>query len=268
MFGTYFYHAVTRRFIAVFGTLFNNLHIHHTNDDNTTKVIKVPLTYGSMDKMLARLNGDPELDRQPASISPALSFVIGSPKYDPSRKLASTLQRCVKTNDGVKTQFIGVPYNFEMNLFIYSKEEEDGLQVLEQILPFFTPSLTVTVIMDDEMGYKQDVPIVLNSVDFENESYGPLQNRRYLIWQLNFTVKTEFAGPISPDTKPLIRLVKVPFRKYGTGNIYEEVDVMPGLTANGEPTDSANNSIDRSLINPDDNYGYIVEIIPGLTANT
>jgi hypothetical protein len=269
MFGTYFYHAATRKFISVFGTMFNNIHIQRTRDDATTQDIKVPLTYGSYEKTLARLSGDPDLDRQIAGISPALSFVIGAPKYDNTRKLQSTNQRCIKSDTGTKTQYIGVPYNFEVSLFIYSKEEEDGLQVLEQILPYFTPSLTLTVIMDDELGYKVDVPVVLQNIVYEDsKNWGSFTDRRYLLWELKFLMKGEFAGPVSSTARPLIRLVKVPFRSTLTREIMEEVDVQPGLTANGEPTSSANNSISRSLIMPDDNYGYIVEIISGLTANT
>lgn len=263
MFGTYFYHAVTRKFIAVFGTLFNNIRIQHIVDGGGTKMIKVPMTYASQDKMLARLNSDPTLDRKFSAVSPAISFVLGTTSYDSSRKLQSTNQRCVKDINGNKTQFIGVPYNFEINLFIYAKEEEDGLQVLEQILPFFTPSLTITIIMDEDLGHKIDVPIVLNSVDLENKSWGEFQDRRYLIWQLNFTMKGEFAGPVSADVKPLIKVVHVPIRNKTNSEIYEEVHVQPGLTANGEPTESANNSIPATEINPEDDYGYIVEILEG-----
>ena len=187
MFGQYFYHAVTRRFIIVFGTLFNDIHIKRTRSDSTIQDIKIPLTYGSYDKMIARLRGDENLDKKIAASSPALSFVMGPPKYDASRKLQSTNQRCIKTADGTKTQFMGVPYNFDVSLFIYAKEEEDGLEILEQILPFFTPSLTLTVVMDDDLGYKMDVPVVLESVDYENEkNWGPFTERRYLIWELKF----------------------------------------------------------------------------------
>lgn len=268
MFGTYFYHAMTRKFIAVFGTMFNDIHIQRTRDDNTTQDIKVPLTYGSFEKALARLKGDPNLDRQFAGMSPALSFVMGPPKYDASRKLQSTLQRCLKTTTGTKTQFLAIPYNFDVSLYIYAKEEEDGLEVLEQILPYFSPSLTLTVEMDDELGYKVDVPVVLEDITYENEkNWGSFTDRRYLIWELKFLMKGEYAGPTSASTRPLIKLVKVPFRDM-SGSIQEEVDVQPGLTANGQPTTSISNTIPYTQINSSDNYGYIVQIISGLTANT
>lgn len=264
MFGQYFYHAVTRRFITVFGTLFNDLHIQRVRDDTTVQDVKVPMAYGSYDKMIARLNGDPNLDRQVAAISPAISFVMGPPKYDADRKLQSTLQRCVKTDNGTKTQYMGVPYNFDVTLYIYAKEEEDGLKILEQILPYFTPSLTVTVVLDDELDYKMDVPIVIGDITYEDEhNWGKFTDRRYLIWEIKFLMKGEFAGPISPDTKPLIKVVHANIDSLISNAEYEEVRVQPGLTANGEPTTDANSSISPYDINPDDNYDYVVQIIPG-----
>lgn len=263
MFGAYFYHAIVKKYIAVFGTLFNDIQIKRLRDDTSTQTIKVPLMYSSQDKMLARLNEDPQLDRQVAGVSPIISFTISAPKYDPSRKLQSTLQRCIKNTDGsITTQFIGIPYNFDVTLCIYAKEEEDGLQVLEQICPYFTPSMTVNVIMEEEMNYSVDVPIILNpEIQFENQSYGKFQNHRYLIWTLNFTMKGELLGPLSSNPKNVIRRVRVFFNDQTTRASLEELVVQPGLTPNGQPTDSQGLSIPITEIKPDDNYGYVINIV-------
>jgi hypothetical protein len=260
MFGQYFYHAYTRKFVVIFGTLFNNIHIERPKDDTTVQVVKVPLAYSSQDKMLARLHGDPTLDRKVAAFSPLISYEARSPMYDASRKLQSTLQRCITSADGTKTQFLAVPYNIPFTLKIYAKEEEDGLRVLEQILPFFTPALTVTADLGD---YKIDVPVVLQSVDFQNNSYGEYENRRELIWTIEFLMKAEFAGPVDTNPRKLIKVVHANINDIKSREIMEEVHVQGGLTANGEPTTSANNSIDPKLIEPDDDYGYVVQILEG-----
>lgn len=262
MFGQTFYHALSRKYVVVFGTLFNNIRIERPKDDLTTQVVKVPLAYSSQDKMLARLHGDPSLDRKVAAFSPLISYQMGAPVYDPSRKLQSTLTRCITTPDGVAHQFIGVPYNIPFTLKIYSKEEEDGLRILESILPYFTPSLTVTA---DLGNYKIDIPIVHESTDVDNSSYGVHEDRRHIIWTLQFLMKGEFAGPIDTNKRGIIKVVHVPIRDIKSREVMEEVHVQPGLTANGEPTTSANNSIDPHLIEADDDWGFVVQILEGPT---
>lgn len=263
MFGTTFYNAFTRKYITLFGTLFNNIHIERVLDDTTIQRAKVPLTYASQDKMLARLHSDPALNRSVAAFSPAISFQAGQPTYDASRKLQSTQVRCFTSSNGIKTQFIGVPYNIDFTLTIYAKEEEDGLRVLEQILPYFTPSLTITAELVDTTTYKVDVPIILNDVAFENNSYGEFQDRRSLVWTLKFTMKAEFAGPITTNNRKIIRIVHANIRHQAFRGIMEEVHVEPGLTANGQPTSVRANSVAVTTISPDANYGYIVEINEG-----
>lgn len=256
------YNAYIRKFIVLFGTLFNDIKIARLKDDLTTQTIKVPVTYGSQDRLLARVFGDPELNRQPAAISPAMSFEYLAPYYDAARKLQSTLTICLHNEDGLKTQFVNVPYNIPFKLYIYSKTEEDGLRVLEDILPYFTPSLNVSVKMVDGYDYKMDIPIVLDSVDFENRSFGEYPDRRALIWTLNFTMKAMFGGPITGNKK-LIKTVHANIRHEAFRDIMEEVHVQVGMTANGEPTSDPDLTVPPSQINEDDNWGYIVEILEG-----
>ncbi len=266
MFGNYFYHELTRKYITLFGTLFNNITIQRKKDDDTIQTIKVPMAYSSQDRMLARLNGDPNLDRPAAAFSPAISFESGQPRYDASRKLQSTLVRCIVSEDGTKTQFVGVPYNISFTLKIYAKNEEDGLRVFEQIIPYFTPSLTVTAQLYDGSDFKMDIPIVLDSTDFDGSgNYGEYPERRQLIWTLNFTMKAEFAGPVSTNNRKLIRIVHVNMNDMKTRQIMEEVHVEPGLTSNGEPTSVRAESIPVLDIKPEDDYGFIVEILEGPT---
>jgi hypothetical protein len=258
------YNGYLRKYIVLFGTLFNDIKIARPKDDTTIQTIKVPLTYGSADKLLARVNADPDLTRKVAAITPAMSFLHSPPVYDSARKLPSTLQRCITQLDGgTKTQFIGVPYNIDFELFIYSKEEEDGYRILEDILPNFTPGLSVTAKLVDGSDYAIDVPIILNSIDWDNQSFGSLEDRRYIIWTLRFTMKAEFAGPITGSNRKLIKIVHANIRDIKSRELLEEVYVQPGLTANGEPTTIEANSIDPHTINSDDNWGYIVEINDG-----
>jgi hypothetical protein len=263
MFGHNFYYAYFRKYIAIFGTIFNDIHITRTRDDTTTQTLKIPLMYSSMDKMLDRLNSDPDLSRKVAAFSPAIAFEHGPPMYDASRKLQTTLERCITDSTGTKTQFIGIPYNIEFTLFIYSKEEEDGLMVLEQILPFFTPSLTLSVTMDAPLNYKIDVPIILSDINFTDNSFGQFEDRRSLLWTLKFLMKAEFGGPITTTPRVMIKQVYSDIRDTDTRDLMEEVYVQPGLTANGQPTTIEANSVPIANISSTNSWGYVVEIIPG-----
>ena len=258
------YNSYLRKFVVLFGTLFNDIRIARLKDDDTVQTIKVPLTYGSQDRLLARVQGDPTLDKPVAAISPAMSFEYEAPFYDATRKLQSTLTTCLHGEDGLKTQFVSVPYNIPFKLYIYSKDEEDGLRIVEDILPYFTPSLIVNVKMIDGYDYKKDVPIVLDSIDFENKSYGEYPERRSLLWTLHFTMKAEFGGPITGNRK-LIKTVHANIRHEKFRDIMEEVHVQVGMTANGEPTTELTETIAPSLIDEEDNWGYIVEILEGPT---
>jgi len=267
MFGTPFYHGIIRKCVTIFGTLFNNISIARGPDD---EVIKVPITYSSVDKLLARIESNPDLNRQPAMISPRLAFEVLTPTYDSSRKLQTTLERHYTAPDGShRSQFVGVPYNLEFILYIVSREEQDGLMVLEQILPYFTPGFVVTVKLVEDMEYTIDIPVVLNSVDFENRSFGEFPDRRQLIWTLKFTMKTEFLGPVDPDRSGIIRKIFINFYDMNRHNEHiARVYVQPGLTANGEPTTVFEDSIDVYDINEDDDYGIIKLVGEDLQANT
>ena len=190
MFGTYFYHQTSRKMVVGFGTLFNALEVQRTNSsDEVTEVVKIPLSYGPKDKMLTRISGDPSLNPKVALTVPRMGFELTSMTYDNARKL-NTINRNVKRGTtGLKKQFNGVPYNYEFSLYIFVKNAEDGTQILEQILPFFTPEFTFTMTLISSMDIVHDIPLVLNSVTSEDTYEGDFATRRYIIWTLSFTMK-------------------------------------------------------------------------------
>lgn len=265
MFGTTFSHDVLRKYVILFGTLFNNIYINRYNSDGTpAQTIKVPLSYGPKEKFLARLEGNPSLDNKIAITVPRISFEMTSFQYDPERKLNS-LNRKVKNN---KSQYQPVPYNITFQMSILVKNADDGTKIVEQILPYFTPEWTASVhLVPDMEDDPWDIPIIMNDISTEDTYEGNFETRRAIIWTLNFTMKGYIFGPTKTIAGGVIKYVDVNIRP--TANVTtanttntaatESVIVYPGLTANGQPTSNAAASIDWSLINADDNYGFIHE---------
>lgn len=256
----YFYNETTRKLVAVFGTLFNNIKVQRRdNSDALIQTFTVPIHYAPMQKLLARLEQDPELDA-PAITLPRMSFEIMNMTYNSDRKLTSLtrLTRGSADAGALTSQYAPVPYDIEFELNIMAKYNEDGMKILEQILPFFRPEVTPSVQLIDGLD-PVDIPIVLNSVTKEDVYEGTFEERRALIWTLNFTMKAYFFGPTAD--KKIIKFVEANVHSsLESDTPFQRVTVQPGLTANGEPTTDANNSIDWSLIDIDDNWAYIVTI--------
>jgi hypothetical protein len=205
MFGTYFYHQISRKMVVAFGSLFNNIEVRKTDSsDAVTEVIKIPLSYGPKDKMLVRISQDPSLNPGVALTVPRMGFELTSMTYDGARKL-NTMGRNVKagTTSGLKKQFNPVPYNWDFSLYVFVKNAEDGTQILEQILPFFTPEFTVTMTLVSGMSEKRDIPLVLNSVSSEDTYEGDFATRRSIIWTLSFVMKG-FLYPAVSDNAAVI----------------------------------------------------------------
>ena len=210
MLGTYFYHEIIRRTVIAFGTLFNNIHIKHMNSsDVTISEIKVPLAYGPIQKFLARIEQQAELNKPIAMTLPRMAFEMISMQYDSTRK--SNITQSFKTFDGTKLKkvYLPVPYNIGFQLNVITKIQDDALQVVEQILPFFQPAFNLTVDLVDSIGEKRDIPIVLDSISFTDDYEGDFSSRRVLIYTFNFTAKTYLFGPIADTTDGLIRKVQV-----------------------------------------------------------
>ena len=209
MLGTYYYHEIIRKTIVSFGTVFNGISIKHkdgSGDDYNE--IKVPLSYGPAQKFLARLEQQADLNK-PVQISlPRMSFEMNNVAYDPSRKTGVT--QTFKTSDGtnMKKVYMPVPYNIGFELSIFSKLNDDALQIVEQILPYFQPSFNLTVDLVSSIGEKRDVPVILDNVAFQDDYEGDFSTRRALIYTLNFTAKTYLFGPIAETTSGLIKKVQ------------------------------------------------------------
>ena len=215
MLGSTFYHQTIRKYVAVFGTLFNDINIERKNSSGVVvERLKVPLAYGPKQKWLLAIQ-DTTADRKVvATRTPRMGFAMTGVSYDSARKL-NTIGRNVAANTSstttnMTTMYNPVPYNFDFQLFILVKNAEDGTQILEQVLPYFTPEFTVTVNTIPDMNIKADVPITLNSADVADEYEGDLTARRTITWTLSFTLK----GFIYPNVTSgeIIKSIEVNFR--------------------------------------------------------
>ena len=241
MFGTHFYHSTMRKAVAVFGTIFNNINVIRTKADGTVlNQIKVPLSYGPKQKFLARLDQSSGDDASMAMKLPRMAFEITSLELDSTQKLS---KRNVITeshaSDVTKKKTIKhqVAYNINVSLFVMAKNQDDGLQVVEQILPYFQPEYTISMTPVSGFDYKQDVPIVLTGVTISDDYEGDMITRRALIYQLDFTMKMKFFGPTG--NQGVIRGI--------------EID-LNGNVGNTLALEEMNFSITPSSADEDDNY--------------
>ena len=242
-----FYHRTIRRMVVVFGTLFNDLEIvRYTQAGVPKEKWKVPLTYSPKERFLTAVTSDPNLVKSINTVVPRMSFNLDSMEYDVNRKQVSTLRNFAQQDDtSVSTQFVPIPYNYQFSLSIYVRNTEDGTQILEQILPFFTPDFNVTVDFIPEMDQKYNVPIILDSVASTVEYEGGMSDgtTRLILWDLTFTAKGYIWPPVksgkyikTANTNTFIDLTTRNLQKvyvdYANGN---------GVFAQGE-TLRANNS--------------------------
>ena len=232
MLGQTYYHQTIRKYVVLFGTLFNDLNIEKKDSSgNVTSRQKVPIAYGPKQKFLQRIRQDPNLTKQVAIQLPRMGFEMTSITYDPIRKLNSVgkiLNRATATQGlgTMQKMFNPVPYNMDFQLFVFVDNAEDGTQILEQILPFFTPEFNVTINAIPSMGVKLDVPISFNSASLEDSYDGDLTTRRTMIWTLDFFMK----GFLYPDIKgggKIIKSVVVDFHEFdGLDNKVPDLDKM------------------------------------------
>jgi len=211
MLGQQFYHESIRKVIIAFGTTFNNIQlVRKDNDGNIKQSMKVPLAYGPRQKWLTRLNEDADLSKTVAITLPRIGFEIQNLQYDPNRKL-NRVQKFKKVKGAsanrLDSQYMPVPYNLNIQLYVMAKESDDSLQIIEQILPYFQPDYTLTINDMADMGIKRDVPIILNSVAYEDNYQGDFETRRALIYTLDFTAKFYLYGPVT--SQAVIKTVQV-----------------------------------------------------------
>jgi hypothetical protein len=282
MFGTTFGHGTLRKYVIYFGTLFNNIYLkRYSAAGAVVQTMKVPLNYGPREKYLARLDGNPDLDRPIAIQLPRMSFEMTNLYYDPARKL-QTLNRITAPNPTDPNtniyQYSPVPYNIEFTLSIMVKNAEDGTFIVEQILPFFTPEWTATLNINPDMNLKYDVPVTLESITSDDQYEGDFTQRRALIWTLTFTMKGWLFGPTKTTGGKIIKEIDLSLTVPPYGQTLDtvntlnsdpavEIQVTPGQYANGDavswygdadantrPTVVASNTITSNS-----EYGFIID---------
>jgi len=212
MLGQYYYHEILRKTIIAFGTIFNDIHIRHRDGaGKETSEMRVPLAYGPMQKFLARLEQQADLNRAVQITLPRMSFETTNIAYDATRKGGIT--QTFKASDGSKLRkvFMPVPYNIGFELNILVKLNDDALQIIEQILPFFQPSFNLTVDLVSVIGEKRDISVVLDNISFQDDYEGDFSTRRALIYTLNFTAKTFLFGPVADTPEGLIKKVQIDY---------------------------------------------------------
>ena len=252
MIGQYFYNQSTRNVVVAFGTLFNNIQLTKKDGSgNVIQTMKVPLAYGPKQKWLARLTEDPNLSKKVAVTLPRIGFEIAGISYDATRK-QNKIIKVKKVADGtdkeqVKSGFMPVPYNVEFELFIMSKSSDDALQIVEQILPYFQPEYTVTLRESPDLDIIRDVPIVLNSISYEDDYEGDFTSRRSIIYTLSFTAKYYLYGPVSSQN--VIRTVQV--------DQYANMPVnAPSREQRYTVTPTPNTATAQEFDPDDDNFGF------------
>lgn len=255
----YFYNETTRKYVALFGSIFNKLSIQRNdvNGDVVQKMV-VPISYGPYQKFMSRITQDPNLDNKTSITLPRMSFEIVNMTYDGTRKVNSLKRITNNQEGGTGTLFMysPAPYNIDFSLSIMTKYAEDGSQILEQIIPFFKPERTTTVKLMDNIE-PLDIPLILNSVSFEDVYDGDFETRRSLLWTLDFTMKCWFFGP--EREKKVIKFVDV--RNYtdiDATDYQSKIEVQPGLTANNEPTSNIEETIPYQDVLHDDDWGVII----------
>jgi hypothetical protein len=195
-----FYWGAIRKAIVAFGNMFNNITIQRTDaNGNVVQLQKVPLSYSPKQKFLTKIRQQPNVDIQNVQVLlPRMGFEMISLDYDPNRKISPIQQsRTINSSTAANAQYAPTPYNINMILYVYAKNQDDGLQVIEQILPYFNPDYNLTIKAVPDLNIQNDMPIILSSIGFEDDYEGDLTTRRSIIWTLSFVLKINFYGPVS-----------------------------------------------------------------------
>lgn len=200
-----FYHAIIRKTIVAFGNLFSNIYIDRKQGNSetgtTVQRLQVPIAYSNKEKWLVRVDGDPTLENQTQVSLPRIAFEITGYSYDSQRKMNKMNRiNCIQGGTG-STMFSPVPYMLDISLYVLTKTQEDALQIIEQILPTFTPEYTLSINAVPDMNVIMDVPLTLNGVMVQDEYDGDFQTRRYVTHTLNFTAKVSLFGNVSSSKR-------------------------------------------------------------------
>jgi hypothetical protein len=238
-----FYWGTIRKAIVAFGSMFNNITIQRTDaNGNVVQLQKVPLSYSPKQKFLTKIRQQPDVDTQNVQVLlPRMGFEMISLDYDPNRKISPIQQsRTINSSSAANAQYAPTPYNINVILYVYAKNQDDGLQVIEQILPYFNPDYNLTIKAVPQLNIKNDLPIILSSIGFEDDYEGDLTTRRSIIWTLSFVLKLNFYGPVS----------KQGIIKKTTSNIFNDAELTSQqqiITVQPDPVTA----------NVTDSFGYI-----------
>jgi hypothetical protein len=230
-----FYWGTIRKAIVAFGNMFNNINVERRDaDGNIIQILKVPLSYSGKSKALARIQQRPNVDdRNVQIIVPRIAFEMTTLNYDYNRKISPVQQsRAVNaTTTTLDSQYAPTPYNINVQLYVYVKNQDDGLQIIEQILPYFNPDYNLTMKSIPQLNIKNDLPIILDSVSFEDNYDGDFEDRRTIIWTLSFTMKLNFYGPV--NKQGIIK--KVVASTFNNANLSERINI---ITTTPDPLDA------------------------------
>jgi hypothetical protein len=238
-----FYWGTIRKAIVAFGNMFNNITIQRVDaDGNVVQLQKVPLSYSPKQKFLTKIRQQPNVDTQNVQVLlPRMGFEMISLDYDPNRKISPIQQsRTINSSTAANAQYAPTPYNINVILYVYAKNQDDALQVIEQILPYFNPDYNLTIKAVPQLNIKNDLPIILNSIGFEDDYEGDLTTRRSIIWTLSFVMKLNFYGPVN----------KQGIIKKTTSNIFNDAELTSQqqiITVQPDPVTA----------NVTDSFGYI-----------
>ena len=238
-----FYWGTIRKAIIAFGNMFNSITIERKDGNgNTISVQRVPLSYSPKQKFLARINQQPTIEtNQFQVILPRMGFELVSLDYDPNRKVSPIQQsRALDTSTTASTQYAPTPYNLSMLLYVYARNQDDGLQIIEQILPYFNPDYNLTLKAIPELNIQNDLPILLTTIGFEDDYEGDFVTRRSVMWTLGFTVKLNFYGPVNKQGV-IKKVIANTFNSPDLTNQQQKITIQP----------------DSPTANVTDSYGYI-----------
>ena len=266
MLGNYFYNETVRKTVVAFGTLFNNIKVKKfASDGKSISQIKVPIAYGPIQRFIARVEQQSNFDDNVAITLPRLSFELTSYTYDATRK-ASPIQKFTMKSPNAKTKikkmFLPVPYDIGFRLSFATKQQDDALQIIEQILPFFQPSYSVTINMLQGVEEKRDIPFTLMSTSFTDEYEGDFSTRRFIQYDMDFVAKTYFYQEVPTDENGIIKKVQIDYSTAIRAPREQRYVVTPQATKdyNSDMTGTLTESLDK--------VKTIVQVVSGAAFTT
>jgi hypothetical protein len=256
------YNRIIRKLVVGFGNIFNDITLVRYNPDQSeAERFIVPIAYAAKELYVQRLEGDANLDKKVQMTLPRMSFEMNGLTYDATRKQNTNFKAFAQTSNGVISQYNPVPYNFDFDLYIYVRNIEDGTQIIEHILPYFTPDYTIKLNLVPEMGMIKEIPVVLNSTSQEVTYEGPRDtDPRMIIWTLNFTVKgyvfgqtstasliktsiTNILNNITAGDKVIFNMANTGVGSYQTGELVYQGYSINSSTATAKVTLWSNNKL-------------------------